>query len=52
MTRHLQSHIEQNRQQMTRTIKLKTALPYAQDKVWQALTDPQLLGNWFMGKQY
>lgn len=25
---------------MTRTIKLKTVLPYGQDKVWQALTDP------------
>ena len=33
---------------MTRTIKLKTALPYTQEKVWQALTDPKLLGRWFM----
>lgn len=33
---------------MTRTIKLKTFLPYTQDKVWQALTDPTLLGSWFM----
>jgi len=33
---------------MTRTIKLKTVLPYPRDKVWQALTDPQLLGSWFM----
>ena len=33
---------------MTRTIKLKKVLPYPQDKVWQALTDPQLLGSWFM----
>jgi uncharacterized protein YndB with AHSA1/START domain len=36
------------RQLMTRTIKLKTVLPYSQEKVWQALTDPKLLGNWFM----
>lgn len=33
---------------MTRTIKLKTFLPYTQDKVWQALTDPTILGSWFM----
>lgn len=33
---------------MTRTIKLKAVLPYNQDKVWQALTDPKLLGSWFM----
>lgn len=33
---------------MTRTIKLKTFLPYSRDKVWQALTDPKLLGSWFM----
>ena len=33
---------------MTRTIKLKTALPYSQDKVWKALTDAGLLGDWFM----
>lgn len=23
-------------------------MPYTQDKVWQALTDPKLLGSWFM----
>jgi uncharacterized protein YndB with AHSA1/START domain len=33
---------------MTRTIKLKTVLPYGQDKVWRALTEPKLLGSWFM----
>jgi uncharacterized protein YndB with AHSA1/START domain len=33
---------------MTRTIKLKTVLPYSQEKVWQALTEPTLLGSWFM----
>jgi uncharacterized protein YndB with AHSA1/START domain len=33
---------------MTRTIKLKTSLPYTPEKVWQALTDPELLGSWFM----
>ncbi|WP_410220725.1 SRPBCC family protein [Pedobacter sp.] len=33
---------------MTRTIKLKTVLPYSQEKVWQALTCPELLGGWFM----
>ena len=33
---------------MTRTIKLKTFLPYTQEKVWEALTDPKLLGSWFM----
>jgi uncharacterized protein YndB with AHSA1/START domain len=33
---------------MTRTIKLKTVLPYAPDKVWLALTDPKILGSWFM----
>ena len=33
---------------MTRTIKLKTILPYEQDKVWQRITDPKLLGSWFM----
>lgn len=33
---------------MTRTIKLKTFLPYGQNKVWQALTDPNLLSIWFM----
>lgn len=33
---------------MTHTIKLKTVLPYSQEKVWQALTDPKLLGSWFM----
>lgn len=33
---------------MTRTIKIKTILPYAVDKVWRALTDANLLGSWFM----
>lgn len=33
---------------MTRTIKLKTVLPYSQDNVWQALTDRKVLGGWFM----
>jgi uncharacterized protein YndB with AHSA1/START domain len=31
-----------------RTIKLKTVLPYQQGRVWQALTDATLLGNWLM----
>lgn len=31
-----------------RTIRLKTVLPYAPDKVWRALTNPELLGAWFM----
>lgn len=34
---------------MTRTIRLKTVLPYTQDIVWRALTEPKLLGSWFMG---
>ena len=33
---------------MTRTIKLKTVLPYSQDKIWLALTDSKFLGSWFM----
>ena len=33
---------------MTRTIKLKTVLPYSQETVWKALTDAKLLGSWFM----
>lgn len=33
---------------MTRTIKLKTVLPYPAEKIWQALTEPELLGSWFM----
>jgi len=33
---------------MTRTINLKTVLPYPIEKVWLALTDPKLLGSWFM----
>jgi uncharacterized protein YndB with AHSA1/START domain len=33
---------------MTRTIKLKTFLPYSPEKVWLALTDSRLLGSWFM----
>lgn len=33
---------------MTRTIKIKTVLPYSVDKVWRALTDPKILGSWFM----
>lgn len=33
---------------MTRTIKLKTVLPYEQERVWQALTEPKWLGSWFM----
>jgi len=33
---------------MRRTIKLKTFLPYPQETVWKALTDPKLLGSWFM----
>ncbi|MBO9198900.1 MULTISPECIES: SRPBCC family protein [Niastella] len=33
---------------MTRTIQLKTVLPYSPELVWQALTDPVILGSWFM----
>jgi uncharacterized protein YndB with AHSA1/START domain len=33
---------------MTRTIKIKTVLPYAVDKVWRALTDAHVLSQWFM----
>lgn len=33
---------------MKRTIRLKTFLSYGQDKVWRALTDPKVLGSWFM----
>lgn len=33
---------------MTLTIKIKTFLPYGQDMVWRALTEPKLLCNWFM----
>lgn len=33
---------------MTRTIRLKTVLPHPQEKVWEALTNSALLGNWLM----
>ena len=33
---------------MKRTIKLKTVFPHPPEKVWQALTDAELLGTWFM----
>jgi len=33
---------------MTKTIKVKTVLPYATEIVWQALTDSKWLGMWFM----
>ncbi|MEP7169823.1 MAG: SRPBCC domain-containing protein [Bacteroidota bacterium] len=33
---------------MTRTIKVKTVLPYPPGKVWLALTDAAILGSWFM----
>lgn len=33
---------------MRRTIKLKTVLPYQQSRIWQALTEPNLLGSWLM----
>jgi len=33
---------------MERTIHLKTVYPYTPEKVWAALTDRKLLGNWFM----
>jgi len=33
---------------MTRTIHLKTVLPYSHEKIWRALTEPALLGSWFM----
>jgi uncharacterized protein YndB with AHSA1/START domain len=33
---------------VTRTIKLKTYLTYSPNIVWQALTEPKLLGSWFM----
>lgn len=33
---------------MNRTIRLKTVLPYSPEEVWLALTDPKLLGSWFM----
>jgi uncharacterized protein YndB with AHSA1/START domain len=31
-----------------RSIRLTTVLPYPADQVWRALTDPELLGSWFM----
>ena len=33
---------------MTRAIRLKKFLPYTPEKVWMALTEPGLLGSWFM----
>src|SRR6476469_2423248 len=33
---------------MERAIKLKTFLPYPIETVWKALTDANLLGQWFM----
>lgn len=33
---------------MQRTIKLKTFYPQPPEKIWKALTDSELLGNWFM----
>jgi uncharacterized protein YndB with AHSA1/START domain len=33
---------------MQRTIKLKKCFPYPVESLWKALTDPALLGKWFM----
>lgn len=33
---------------MTRSIRLKTMLPYPPELVWRAITDADLLGEWFM----
>lgn len=33
---------------MKRTIKLRTFLPYPSEKVWRALTNPEMLGSWLM----
>lgn len=33
---------------MQRTIKIKQCFPYPVEQVWKALTDPMLLGKWFM----
>ena len=33
---------------MKRSIHLKTFLPYPTEVVWEALTDPKLLGQWLM----
>lgn len=33
---------------MKRNVQLKTFLPHPPGKVWQALTDPAILGAWFM----
>ena len=33
---------------MQRTIRLATTVPHAPDQVWRALTEPELLGSWFM----
>ncbi len=34
---------------MTRTIRLKKFYPYKPELLWQAVTDANLLGQWFMG---
>lgn len=33
---------------MKRSIKIKTVLPHPPELVWKALTDPRVLGMWFM----
>lgn len=33
---------------MKRTIKIKRCIPFQPKQVWQAITDPKLLGDWFM----
>jgi uncharacterized protein YndB with AHSA1/START domain len=37
---------------MKRTIRIKINLPYSQEQVWQALTTPSSLGEWFMKNDF
>lgn len=37
---------------MKRTIGIKSYLPYVQEVVWRYLTEPKLLGKWFMENDF
>lgn len=37
---------------MQRNVRLERVLPHSPQRVWQALTDPALLGTWFMENDF